>query len=135
MINIPVPGRPTEAVGMPALPFESLAIRIIRHGGIAEWKSACGFSEAASDSFQSSMDKVRTFHPSANYHVLKTIQKLRNEIIFRIEKMDVLYGSLTKWKPNAALNHEFFILLPHDKKGTHPFRRTKILNPMRLRMG
>ena len=120
--DVPVPGRPTEAVGMPALPFESLAIRILRHGGIAEWKSACGFSEAASDSFQSSMDKVRTFHPSANYHVLKTIQKLRNEIIFRVEKMDVLYGSLTKWKPNAAFNHAFFILLPHDKKGTHPFR-------------
>ena len=71
------------------------------------------------------MDKVRTFHPSANYHVLKTIQKLRNEIIFRIEKMDVLYGSLTKWKPNAkAFNHAFFILLPHDKEPTR-FERTR----------
>ena len=61
--DIPVPGRPTEAVGMPALPFESLAIRILRHGGIAEWKSACGFNEDASDSFQSSMDKYEHFIP------------------------------------------------------------------------
>ena len=106
--DVPVPGRPTEAVGMPALPFESLAIRILRHGGIAEWKSACGFIEDASDSFQSSMDEIRTYHPRANYYVLKTIQKLRNEIIFRVQKMDVLYGSLTKWKPDAAFNHAFF---------------------------
>ena len=38
--EVPIPGRPTEAVRLPALPFESFAIRALRHGGIEGWKTA-----------------------------------------------------------------------------------------------
>ena len=76
------------------MPFESLAIRIIRHGGIAGME-ICGFSEAASDSFQQHGQSTNV-SSQCELSCVKNYSKLRNEIIFRIEKMDVLYGSLTK---------------------------------------
>ena len=122
IVVAPVPGHSTEMKGMPELPYESQGIRTLRHGGFLEWKRICGLHSDEALSFEDTRKATVEYLPIANPYVLKTMQRVREEIIHRVKAMDALWGPGTKWKPEAAFNLAYFNLLPDDKKSTHKFR-------------
>jgi type IV secretory pathway ATPase VirB11/archaellum biosynthesis ATPase len=135
VVVAPVPGGPTDVAGLPDLPFESLAIRTLRHGGMNGWKRVCGLDFQKDDAgrsdeggkepsrdYDEAKGQIVKYLPAASPYVLETLQKIRDEVVHRVEAMEAVWGPGTVWKPLAAFNIAGFELLSDEKKETHKAR-------------